>query len=502
MIRIKTLAGLIIFACYGNITMYAQNNYWLQQYGAKSSLMAGAVVGGIEDNSALFYNPAGIGSIDSNNVNISANGYGFETVSLQNGAGTNLDLNSFRVQIYPQLVSGLIRFKKVPKLKMVYGLLTRYKSDIRTHVENRMNYDVIVSELGTEYYEASFGYEVNSIAQWAGLGLGYQLSPKVYVGLTNFISYQHYDDNTYTQASADVVQPGYNYTTTANTRNFNIIDHVSILWKAGMMFDFKKIKFGFAVTTPNVGIFGISRIGKSVEYFNQDIYMADSLLLGTNPTFILSDDRSQLPARLRTPLSISWGVEGNFPKSGTRIGLSFEYFFPIDYYVAAKSDSAVPVRPAVDYGNYKVNNFLVFEQEASGILNGAIGLEQRISKSINGYLGFRTDFNNATGLFGPVTNTRVASFSHYLHFSTGITYKKGASDITVGINYGLGIATLGRQPLNITEPGAYYIPENGNYYILQGLPQNNVSSQVHNVSLVLGYTYYFKKAELIKVSAQ
>src|SRR5688572_10526001 len=123
--KIKSLILLGFF--FTGIQLFAQNNYWAQQYGSRSSLMGGCVVGGVRDNSALYYNPAGIAYIDSAHLNVSANAYGMDFVQLKNGAGTDLDLQSLKILVYPQFISGLVKFKIAPKLKLAYGLLTRYR---------------------------------------------------------------------------------------------------------------------------------------------------------------------------------------------------------------------------------------------------------------------------------------------------------------------------------------------------------------------------------------
>ena len=48
----------------GYSTTQAQDmHYWTQQYGARSSMLGGAVIHGLDDNSAVFYNPANLAYI-------------------------------------------------------------------------------------------------------------------------------------------------------------------------------------------------------------------------------------------------------------------------------------------------------------------------------------------------------------------------------------------------------------------------------------------------------
>jgi hypothetical protein len=45
--------------------MSQDSNYNTNQYGSRSALMGGAVVGGVRDTSAGFYNPGALGFVDN-----------------------------------------------------------------------------------------------------------------------------------------------------------------------------------------------------------------------------------------------------------------------------------------------------------------------------------------------------------------------------------------------------------------------------------------------------
>ncbi len=40
-------------------------HYWTQQYGTRSMLLNGSVIGGVEDLGAVYYNPARLSQIDN-----------------------------------------------------------------------------------------------------------------------------------------------------------------------------------------------------------------------------------------------------------------------------------------------------------------------------------------------------------------------------------------------------------------------------------------------------
>ena len=90
-----------------------ESHYWAQQQGSISTLMGGASVASVRDNSSIFYNPGGIVFNESSSLSISASTYFLNSLVLKDGAGTNLDLNSSALDIIPSIIAGVVKdFKK------------------------------------------------------------------------------------------------------------------------------------------------------------------------------------------------------------------------------------------------------------------------------------------------------------------------------------------------------------------------------------------------------
>src|SRR5688572_25899929 len=160
----------LILLTFSATVGYGQDHYWSMQYGGQAILMGGTAVVGVNDNSCLYYNPGTIGFVDSARLTASTYIYGFEYVRLKNGAGNALDLKSVRANILPQLLAGSMPFKKVPKLKLLYGTLTRTRISRRFTQEFESMYEVIDGSPGAEFYKARVEYVNNSVEQWAGFG--------------------------------------------------------------------------------------------------------------------------------------------------------------------------------------------------------------------------------------------------------------------------------------------------------------------------------------------
>jgi len=53
---------LAVVSLVGVPAGFAQDShFWTRQYGSRSALLGGAVVGGVRDSSAAYYNPGGLG---------------------------------------------------------------------------------------------------------------------------------------------------------------------------------------------------------------------------------------------------------------------------------------------------------------------------------------------------------------------------------------------------------------------------------------------------------
>lgn len=480
---IAVLLGAVI-----PISLFAQNNYWAQQFGAKSALMSGAVVAGVKDNSALFYNPGALGFIDNSNLNVSANVYGLEIVNLRNAVGQGLDLNSTRPVLYPQLVSGIKKFKKTPRLVIAYGLITRSKTDLRMQQEYATVTEVIKDSPGLEYYNGKIEYLLNSLEQWGGIGVAYRISDKFSLGVTTFINYLHLDDRNYVSLSADAKFDSVPYSTSFTELTSHNIDNFSLLWKVGAALNLGAFKMGLTVTTPSINLFGWGRMNRSIEAYNVDKYLPNVIPIASYPTYILSDQQRKLETTYKTPPSIALGVEYKFQKTGTRIGIATEYFFRIKEYEILRGKDQAYVRPIEAYGGEIIPNFLVARGSSVQVINVGVGLEQRINERIYLFLGSRTDFNSTISLLnttGGNANSLNPNYWHFLHFTLGGMYHKGSSDLTIGINYGYGITDERRQLINITSPQ--------DVTLLQGARDDSMAANVHSLALIVGYTYYIKR---------
>ena len=82
------------------------SHYWRMQYGPRSALLGGAVIGSVSDISATFYNPGGLATADSLSFAIAAQVRDNEKITLIDGAGEGIDLSTSRTGVVPSILAG------------------------------------------------------------------------------------------------------------------------------------------------------------------------------------------------------------------------------------------------------------------------------------------------------------------------------------------------------------------------------------------------------------
>ena len=86
---------VLVIICIFSLAGYPQDNhYWSQQFGARATLMGGAMIGGVRDNSAIFYNPGAVPFIKYAGLSVNANIYKMDRIFIEDGAGEGVNLNS------------------------------------------------------------------------------------------------------------------------------------------------------------------------------------------------------------------------------------------------------------------------------------------------------------------------------------------------------------------------------------------------------------------------
>lgn len=508
--RISIASILLLLLSIKN--MQAQNHYWSQQYGAENTLLGGAMTAGANDNSAMYYNPARLGFIESPKISISANAYGIDIVNLKNGAGTKLDLKSAKLMLYPQIASGSLIIKRNPKFKMVYGSLVRYRTALHYEQTNTMNYDVFTKLPGEEYYDARVEYDYNGIANWFGGAFGYKINDNWSIGYTQFFTYINLQyRQSYNITSDNKIRNTYFVSSNNSNLNFSI-NNIGAVEKVGIAYQKQSLKkdslffrVGLNVTMPSFKIFSKSKVYQSSELNNineQGFTPSDSFNAVSS---VLNNSNSNIKTNFKDPASIALGFEIENKK--IRFCATVEYFIRVKEYNMIKDNSKTVKRPVQNNTPVYVEDYMTIKQSNQPIVNVAFGFEYKFRTKIKSedktrawslLLGIRTDFNNHDQVYRlqklekGTENAFNPDNWKYIHYSVGASLGRKSDKFSFGIDFGKGLTRKTLQAINITEPTA------GNF--LLGEKQNTVIPQINSINFVMGYTYKFNKTDrLMKI---
>jgi hypothetical protein len=468
-----TVLLALLYACT-SLALAQDDHYWAQQYGATATLMGGAMTGGVEDNSAVYYNPGVLAFINNPSLSVDANVYRMDKILITDGAGKDMNLNSAQLSVYPQIIAGMVNLLKNSRFRFAYTMLTRNHGNVlmnaRYAAKNSPNGETAVTS-----YIGVYDYINQLNEQWFGMGIGYRISGKLGIGATFISSYrgQSYQLTNYVQ---EVEQNGMQnvFRTQTNDEAINY-STFRLLTKFGLSYTEVNWKLGLTLTTPSVGLYGKG----DVQRQNSVITVSDDPS-DMKDNFLIMDRKTGVEANYRHPLSIAFGSEYHTDK--TRLAFSAEYFFRIGVYHLFETDAEPFVYPPsyIDSAKYKplIDSYLHVEMAARPVLNVGIGFSQKVYKKLTLLMGAYTDFSSFDK--PDEANELLHGFGGFdaFHVSAGLSYHQTKQSITVGVSYA-------QAPSKKVPP----------YAIINQTPEftDKALLTAHTFAIVLGYTYYFAK---------
>jgi hypothetical protein len=411
--KIKKLSfTILIVIFYTNFISPQETYYWNIQYGTRSTLLGGAVIGSVSDLSATYYNPGAVALFEDVQFILSARIYQFENYTLQDGAGEGIDLDFSTVSPSPSFLAFDINFDFLGKDRLAISLLTRQSTNFEFSTRIIDSLDVVGSSPGKESFAGGFSYEKKFDDIWGGVTYSTKLSELVGLGLTGYLAYIPH------RVSGETILQA--LTSSQNIASFTEINNYRLnslraLFKFGVGINLNPLTLGFTVTSPSLNISGSGSVG------------THKFLSGVDSTIFQSNFQDDVEAEYKNPLSIGFGGAYRFGK--VNLHLSAEWFDKIDSYAVVDSKPYI----SQGSGDLIVNDLT---HEAKSIINYGIGLDYIINKEFIISAGFVTDFT--AKVKNTETNLSTASNWDIYHISAGATFPIGGSSTTLGIAYSFG----------------------------------------------------------------
>jgi hypothetical protein len=498
-------------------TVAQDTHYWTNQFGPKGSILGNSILGGVKDNSAIFYNPGFLALVDSDNVSVSASIYQYDMLNIKDGAGINLDLKSNQAQVVPSLVSGTFQIKKGSRHKFGYAILTKNQTGIKTSSRLDTKLDVLptYNNPGNEEFIGQFALKTSLNEQWFGGCYGLKFNQHFSFGLSLFAAYRS-QSMEYSYV-AKVIPPTLSDYSLFITPLIAYHDVQSVemtalrgIGKIGLAVSYPRFDLGLTITTPGLHLYGstttqrdelVSNVNTEGKDFS--IYSAgattytDYILAADSFRFDLSSyttngrqssSKDKIKTQYKSPMSVAVGFVlkskrlDEFDKPKSKLYFACEYFMPLDPYYLIEPEERGVIRPLEENYNYTSIDYMGIVEGSIGVFNFGIGFEQRLSKKINILASVRTN-KSYLDINESYSETMLSNtFWNLMHYSAGALYKKKRSDISVGISYcsGLGYTSPYVVMSNPTEPD-----------FLQG-KSYDTDATFRSISFSLGYTYYFK----------
>ena len=469
---------LLMIALLTALEAYAQDtHYWTQQFGSRSALMSGAVVGGTDDNTMVYYNPGALGFLDDASLSINANVYRIENIRIFNAVGQQADFRSNQFASVPLLAGGMLKTKR-DRWKIGYAFIAPVDFSFKGIARIDSDFALVddAESPGTEALvgESSLTSKLSEVV--LGLGIGRALNEQWAIGIThlftvrshtyqrNFSAHMFLNDAAQTLVSANRVQ---------NVDYYN----VRYAAKVGVTYRTSGWSWGLTLTTPSVRIMGNGTVAADVSVHNLKLNGTDRV------EGLASDRQAKLKSIYKSPLSIAAGV--NHTKERSAWGLSMQYYSSVGVYDILRAMPSAFVRPAELYTHLGSDEFLRVKSAARPVFNVALGYEYLLNEKVSLLASMRNDMsyydNDLTEERGIKTN--ISSWDIY-HFVAGATIHHEQSSLSVGLLFSTGKNDAYKQEGNLGNPSE------GN--LLQG-STTITKATFRSIGFLLGYTFSFKK---------
>ena len=393
-----------------------ENNYWNIQYGTRSTLLGGAVIGSVSDLSATFYNPGAIALFPDVKFILSAQVYQLDNYKIKDGAAEGKDLEYSSIVPSPNFIAFDLGFDFLGDDRLAFSILTRQNSNLEFSARVIDSLEVIESSPGKESFAGGINAEKKFNDVWGGITYSTKLSKTIGIGITGYVSYRSHKASNITILEA--LQSNGEIASYSNINNYRF-NNCRTLLKAGFGLNLNPLTIGLTVTSPSLNIFGSGSVGTHLFISGIDSNRFDS----------------NYQEDISSKFNSSWaaGLGGAYDFGKIILHLSAEWYDAIDKFYVLDTETYIS-----QSSEEVLTNDLT--HEAKSIINYGVGLDYFAGDSLIFSLSVTSDFS----AYVENTSTNLAPYSAWdlIHISGGSTFKVWKSELTVGVVYSFGSQTI------------------------------------------------------------
>ncbi|KPJ83692.1 MAG: hypothetical protein AMS19_03450 [Gemmatimonas sp. SG8_23] len=394
------------------------SHYWSEQYGTRSALLGGAMIGSVRDLSAVYYNPGALALYRDAGFLLSARVYRASNFTLENAAGEGSDLGSSSTRPIATFLATPLEFGFLGDHVLVYSVLTRQQMglDISSY---QITQDDVFDTPGPEDIAGAYNGSTALRETWTGLAWAYPLTENLGIGAAPYLAIRSHEIRSELLLQAATSANDVAIATRLRSRRYK---HYRFLTKLGLTYERGDVSLGVNATTPSISLLGDGRAVYNGSAASTD---PDSLIVET--PLLVSNVQSDLSSEFESGWAVGAGL--GWTLGGTRVHLSGEWFEGRDRFTVVDAEDFVP-----QTGGDPVDNDATFESVS--ILNWGVGIEQDVG-STRVYLNLSTDNSAAADRAVEINDVTFTKYD-LLRFGGGASFRLGRADIMLGLGWARG----------------------------------------------------------------
>jgi hypothetical protein len=248
-----TTAFLFVFSIHA---LAQDSNYWDNQYGTKSELLGGLVVGSPTDLSATFYNPGWIALRTDTSfllTTVAAEAY---QIKLKEGLGVGTEPTSSSVNTSPGFLAGRFTVGEDRTWQWAYSYLQKVKFKFDA-VGVRVDAGGEPPTNGRAWFAGESFRVSQSNEYWYGLTFSRKLADDVGLGFTPYVVQRTMKSRSQTSVQDLALSGDFRQAYFAEEYDFW---HFRLLAKIGLAVEKGNLTYGLTLTTPGLGLFGSGEV--------------------------------------------------------------------------------------------------------------------------------------------------------------------------------------------------------------------------------------------------